>query len=46
MTEIIAFKLILIFQVLAMTLGFISMVLLGLTEVRSERNEEIQVELL
>ena len=42
----IVFKLIWIFQVLSMTLGFIFMVLLGLAEVRSERNEEIQVELL
>ena len=34
-------------QVTAMTLGFIFMVLLGLAEVRSERNEEaVQVELL
>ena len=42
----IVFKLIWIVQVLSMTLGFIFMVLLGLAEVRSERNEEIQVELL
>ena len=40
------FRLILEFQVLAMTLGFIFMVLLGLAEVKSERNEEVQVELL
>ena len=33
-------------QVMSMTLGFIFMVLLGLAEVRSERNEEVQVELL
>jgi hypothetical protein len=42
----IVFKLIWIVQVLSMTLGFIFMVLLGLAEVRSERNEDIQVELL
>jgi len=35
-----------VLQVCAMTLGFIFMVLLGLAEVRSEREEEVSVELL
>jgi len=35
-----------VLQVVSMALGFIFMVLLGLAEVRSERNEEVQVELL
>jgi len=35
-----------VIQVMAMALGFIFMVLLGLAEVRSERNEEVQVKLL
>ena len=46
MKDMEQFTLTMLMQVMAVTIGFIFMVLLSLAEVRSERNEEVQVQLL